>query len=172
MNSMRLSLEKFSRSPKAQGLFILLISAASLTFALISQYGFGLQPCVLCKWQRLPFIITAALGTFAFFLPSRKMSVVIMLSALVFFIGAGIAAFHVGVEQKWWEGTSSCGSPLPLGVSIEELERIIMAAPVVRCDQISFEFLGISMAGYNFLLSLVLGFIFLFSGISLLRGRI
>lgn len=168
---MKLSLKKFSASTQWQALFIVIISAASLGFALVSQYGFNLQPCELCRLQRIPFILATGLGTVTFFLSGRKAAMGITLSALTFLTGAGIAAFHVGVEQKWWTGTTACGSPLPLGASIEELERIIMAAPVVRCDAIAFEFLGISMAGYNFILSTVLGIVLLFSGISLLRKR-
>jgi disulfide bond formation protein DsbB len=77
-------------------------------------------------------------------------------------IGGGIAAFHVGVEQHWWTGTPGCGVPATSN-SIEEMRAQIMAAPVVRCDQVAWSLFGISMAGYNILISLVLAAVALIS---------
>ena len=61
----------------------------------------------------------------------------------------GIAIFHVGVEQGWWQGTAACTGASTAGMTTEELTQAIMNAPVTRCDEPAFVFLGISMAGYD-----------------------
>lgn len=161
---MKLSWQNFVASTRLQCLGIIALSAGALGFALISQIFFGLEPCILCKYQRIPYIATTLLASAGYFMSPSAARRTVLLCALFFLLGAGVAGFHVGVEQKWWEGTSSCGSPLPLNASLEELERVIMAAPVVRCDAISFSFLGVSMAGYNFLLSLFFAGVFFKTG--------
>ena len=74
-------------------------------------------------------------------------------------IGAGIAVFHVGVEQQWWPGTAECGGIDGANLSLEQLKAQILAAPVVRCDEVAWSLFGISMAGYNILLSLGLALV-------------
>ena len=71
-------------------------------------------------------------------------------------ITAGIGFFHAGVEQGWWEGPSTCTSGDIGGLSTEELMNQIMAAPLVRCDEIPWEMFGLSMAGWNAAISAVL----------------
>jgi disulfide bond formation protein DsbB len=78
----------------------------------------------------------------------------LLLAALAALAGAAIAFFHVGVEQGWWEGTAACGSALGQGLSAEERLRRILAAPVVRCTDIPWSMLGISMAGWNGIVAL------------------
>ena len=77
-----------------------------------------------------------------------------MLSALTFLIGSGIAAFHVGVEQHWWAGTSSC-SAKPLGVlSAADIQAALSRPAVIPCDTPQWDLFGITMAGYNVAFSL------------------
>ena len=89
----------------------------------------------------------------------------IALTALIFLTGAAVAGFHVGVEQHWWTGTAECGSTIDPNLPIAELKARLMAQPVVRCDQVSWSLFGISLAGFNFLASLV------FAGASLWAAR-
>lgn len=132
---------------RQSGLFIAVLSAATLAAAFVAQYGFGLAPCELCLWQRWPYAISILLGLAALVVP-RWRGLLLALAALSFAAGAGIAVFHVGVEEKWWQGLASCsGAPTPK--SIDELRAQLMAAPVVRCDEAAFRFLGLSMAGWN-----------------------
>jgi disulfide bond formation protein DsbB len=74
------------------------------------------------------------------------------LAGLIFLIGGGIAVFHVGVEQHWWQGTAECGGA-SIARTLEELRAQLIGRPVVRCDQAQFHFLGLSMAGWNALIS-------------------
>jgi len=136
-------------------LLLLLASGAILGTALASQYWGGLTPCELCYWQRYAYLAAMAPALLALFVPGRFRAVLLGVTALVFLGGAGIAFFHVGVEQKWWAGLSGCGVTGGAD-SIEALKAQIMAAPVVRCDDIAFQLLGISMAGWNVLASVLL----------------
>ena len=136
------------------GLIVAAVSAATLGAAFIAQYGFGLQPCELCLWQRWPYAVAILLGLGAALLPRRR-APLLGLAALSFASGGGIAIFHVGVEQHWWQGLASCsGAPTPN--SIEALRTQLMTAPVSRCVEPAFRFLGLTMAGWNVLWSALL----------------
>lgn len=130
----------------------------ALCIAWLAQYGFGLAPCELCYWQRYGYWAAIALGVVAILQPARsaRRRVALWLLALAFVATAGIALFHVGVEQKWWQGTSACVGQITQGMSAEELEQAIMNAPVVRCDEPAWTMFGISMAGYGLIYALIL----------------
>ena len=137
-----------------------LLAAAMLAAAWAFELLGGLAPCALCWWQRYAWM--AALGPAAAACAAaarapRAAAALLLLAALAALAGAGVAAFHVGVEQSWWEGTAACGSALGSGLSAEERLRRILAAPVVRCTDIAWSMLGISMAGWNGLVALAGG---------------
>lgn len=139
------------------GLSVAAASILALAAAYTAQYGFGLFPCELCLYQRIPYAIAIGLGLMAAFLNPAFARMALGACGLTFLVGAAIAAFHVGVEQHWWEGTDSCGMNLN-ATDIEVLREQIMNAPRARCDQAPWSFLGISMAGYNGIASLLLAF--------------
>ncbi len=153
---------EYFQIPKHLALAVVVISAVTLAAAYTSQYGFGLKPCNLCLYQRVPYFFNIDLGFLAFlatFRYPRLAKMLLSLTVVIFFAGAVIAGFHVGVEQKWWEGLPTCsGGILPQNASIEELRKSLTQQEIVRCDIPQFVLFGISMAGYNFLLSLALGF--------------
>ena len=134
---------------------ILAASATALGFAFAAQYGFGLAPCVLCLYQRWPFAIAIVLGALGIALAAsgRSPGWVLALAGLVFTANAGIAFYHVGVEQHWWRGTASCSAVVGQAKTLAELKAQVLAAPLVRCDEVAWSFLGLSMAGWNVLLS-------------------
>jgi disulfide bond formation protein DsbB len=78
------------------------------------------------------------------------------LGALAALTTAGVGLFHVGVEQGWWEGPSTCTSGDVTDISAQDLLTQIMEAPLVRCDEIAWSFAGLSMAGWNAVISLAL----------------
>jgi disulfide bond formation protein DsbB len=135
--------------------FVALASGFTLLTVLGFQYLGGYQPCELCHWQRYPYVATFALGLVGAAVPAAR-RLVLALCGLLFVVGAGIAAYHVGVEQHWWQGTAACGSTFGPAGSLDELRARLLAQPVVRCDEVAWSLFGISMAGYNFMLSLAL----------------
>lgn len=139
-------------------LLIALVSALALGTALASQYWGGLRPCELCLYQRWPYAINIALGLIAAtpFVGRRGRIGLLGLAGFAFLAGALIAIFHVGVEQHWWEGLSTCTAPTGTAKTLEELRAQVLAAPVVRCDEVPWSLFGLSMAGYNMMLSFVL----------------
>ena len=126
-------------------------SAALLLGAYAFQHLGGLPPCKLCIWQRYPHVLAIVIALVALRLPNRLLAALGALAALT---TAGIGLFHVGVEQGWWEGPTSCSAGPVGGLSADALLDQIMTAPLVRCDEIAWDMLGISMAGWNALFSL------------------
>ena len=129
---------------------------------LLGAYAFqhigGMAPCKLCLWQRWPHVIAILIGLIALAQPKTPLVLAGMLAALA---TAGIGLYHTGVERDWWEGPTSCTSSGTTGVSANELFDQIMAAPLVRCDEVPWEMLGLSMASWNAVVSLGLAFVWL-----------
>lgn len=139
--------------------WILLPSAtAALGTALIAQFAFGYDPCVLCVYQRLPWAFIAMLGVAACFMaePGQRFGIA-LLAVLLFLTGAGIALYHVGVEQTWWLSAAPCGSGGMENQEMADFLSQIQEKPTKSCGDIDWTFLGVSMATYNFVISLLLG---------------
>ena len=132
----------------------LAVPAALLAGALGSQYLGGLHPCEMCHWQRWPHYAAVLLALVAFAMrgsTDRGRSFV-WLAALAILTSGLIGAYHAGVELGVFEGFTQCTSTALSG-STQDILKDIMATPLIRCDQVQFEFLGISMAGWNAILS-------------------
>ena len=129
-------------------LLVLLVPAALLGGAYVSQYGFGLFPCEMCWWQRYPHFAALALAALGFALPGRGWPVTLAVLAIA--LSGAIGAFHAGVEYHWWEGVTRCTSTVQPG---GDVLKAILDAPLVRCDQAQWTLFGISLAGFNFLIS-------------------
>ncbi len=132
------------------------VAISALTFVFIMQYGFGYEPCVLCQWQRLPYVIAAIAAFLALIWQPYKTQTTAILGicVLAFATGAALALFHSGVERHWWLGTSGCAIQPLNGGSIEDLRTQLTHMAVARCDQISWTFLGLTMANWNIPFSL------------------
>ena len=128
-------------------------SLGLLIGAFLFQYVGELPPCKMCYWQRYPH--AAAVSIAALILLTRIRGFAILGFSLTL-LTAGIGGFHAGVEQSWWDGPQTCTSTAIENLSIEELLTQIMSAPMARCDEISWQMFGISMAGWNMVLSLCL----------------
>jgi len=133
-------------------------SAALLLGALAFQHLGGMAPCKLCLWQRWPHGAAIALGLAGMVAWPALMAGLGVLAALA---TAGIGGYHTGVERGWWPGPSDCSGGPVSGMSSEELFEQIMAAPLVRCDEVPWEMLGLSMASWNMLASLGLAALWL-----------
>jgi disulfide bond formation protein DsbB len=129
-------------------------SIFALAGALVAQYVFGLAPCPLCVYQRIPYflaIFIGLLGAYAYKTQRTKLAYgVVGILGLTFLSNSIIAAFHTGVERKWWQGLEGCSAPDMSGSMTDILARI-KAAPIIRCDVIPWAdpIFGFSMANYN-----------------------
>ena len=143
---------------------------------LIAAWGFevlgGLAPCAMCYWQRWPHMAAVAIavlgaGTLAR-VPGAATGVA---GALAAGTSGAIGAFHSGVERGWWPGPASCTSSGQTlgGLSGEALLDPAGAAPIVLCDEITWSFLGLSMANWNTLLSFSLAAVWLASALQAAR---
>ncbi|WP_299614389.1 disulfide bond formation protein B [uncultured Tateyamaria sp.] len=140
-----------------------LIALAALGSALLLGGAFvfqalGYAPCKMCIWQRYPHAAAIALGALALFVP---LPALIALGALAALTTAGIGGYHVGVEQGWWQGPTSCSAGAVDSIDPDALFDQIMAAPLIRCDEIAWQLAGLSMAGWNMVISLVLAAIWI-----------
>lgn len=145
-------------NPRLVPAAIVAVCAGALGAALASQYWGGLDPCVLCIYQRYAYGAAAIFGLGALILADKPKirRIEIQLAALAFLVGAGIAMFHVGVEQKWWEGTEACSAPpIDFNASIDDLRNQLLAEKPASCDEVAWSLGGISIAGYNVIASLI-----------------
>lgn len=152
---------------------IVLASLGALVAALVGQYGFGLEPCILCLYERVPYALAAGVALLAAVLPWRATAraSLVALCGVIFFAGAALAFYHVGVEQHWWVAISGCGGQPATGFTIEDLQISLQSAAVKPCDQVDWQLFGISLAGYNGLLSLALAIGSLVGARSIRAGR-
>ncbi|MBL6958099.1 MAG: disulfide bond formation protein B [Rhodospirillales bacterium] len=135
---------------------ILAASVGALGSAYTAQYGFDLEPCILCLYQRVPFLVTGLLALVALRVqPGSTKTVFVGLAGVVFLVGAGIAAYQVGVEQHWW--ASGCSGGLPENLSIADMKQILTQKQPKPCDDVDWTLFGVSMATYNVFYSGLLG---------------
>ncbi|MGD9866034.1 MAG: disulfide bond formation protein B [Pseudodonghicola sp.] len=133
-------------------------SAALLLGALGFQYLGGLPPCDLCIEQRWPHLAAVLIGALALALPGRLLPLLGGAAALT---TSGLGVYHTGVERGWWEGPSTCTSGSVSGLTPDQLMQQILSAPLIRCDEVAWDFLGLSMASWNAIFALGLALIWL-----------
>jgi len=137
-------------------LIALLLPLALLAGAYGSQYWGGLYPCEMCWWQRYAHMAALVPAALAFTAPaeSSRSRNLTLLAALGIAVSGVIGVYHAGVEAKIFEGFTTCTSLVKPGGSTADLLKQITHAPLIRCDQVQYRFLGISLAGWNAILSL------------------
>jgi len=141
--------------PSKIGLLAGASSGVLLGGAYYFQYIVGLAPCDLCLLQRYPHMVTmvAGLGAVAF-LRMRNVAFFLALIAIIgLFVTSGIGVYHFGVEHHWWLGPQECSGRIPSGLSSADLKKYLFSAKMVRCDEPAWVMWGISMAGWNAILS-------------------
>lgn len=146
--------------PSQLGLLAALGSGALLAGAYYFQYVVGLVPCELCLLQRWPHMVAIAVGLAALMsFAWPRLGLLLVLTAIVaLVVTAAIGVYHVGIEYDWWAGPQTCSGDIPRGLSPEELKKYLFSARMVRCDETAWAMWGISMAGWNALLSVALAF--------------
>jgi disulfide bond formation protein DsbB len=149
MRKIGVFLDWFLILPRAAVVLMLACIWALMT-ALIAQYGFDQQPCVLCVWQRIPFALTIILTGIVLWAHESSVLArrVLLLAAVVLLADAVLSFFHMGVEQHWWAGTSGC-EVLPLSAEGATLREQLLSTQIAQCDRVSWTFLGISITMWN-----------------------
>ena len=143
-------MENIGENPRRARALAVLVPAALLGGAYVAQYGFGLYPCEMCWWQRYPHFAALGFGLAAYAMkPSQVWAA---LAGLAILTSGLIGGFHAGVEYGWWEGITGCAT-LPTNIDVMDPT----AAPLIRCDVAPWTLLGISLAGFNFLISGIAG---------------
>lgn len=140
---------------EAGRLIALLLPLALLGGALGSQYLGGLYPCEMCWWQRYPHAVAILLAAVAFTASaaSSRARTLTLLAAAAIAVSGIIGVYHAGVELGVFEGITTCTTTAK-ATTTDELLKQIMKVPLIRCDQVQWSFLGISLAGWNAILSL------------------
>ena len=152
---------------------ILGASIAALGGAFLAQYVMGLEPCPLCLYQRVPYAATILLGALALAGRGGWPLLAIALAGAVFTGEAGLAFYHVGVEQRWWAGLDACAQAGATPGTVDELRDLLLEGPPPPpCDEVQWSLFGVSMAGYNMLYAGVMAGISLFGAAALRRKAI
>jgi disulfide bond formation protein DsbB len=148
-------------------LAIAVIAAATLAGAWFFQLVLDIKPCPLCLEQRYAYYLALPLAAFLAFLAARGAPRQVLMAGFIVLLVATLAnawlgGYHAGVEWQFWPGPSDCSGPLvdfgKAGSLLEQLDKV----KVVRCDEVQWRFLGLSLAGYNVLISLAMAAISLF----------
>ena len=128
------------------------ISTTLLGSALLFQYVGGLAPCSLCIWQRWPhlaIIVMASIGLRGI-MPRGMLWLIVIAGS----ISSGLGGYHAGIEYGFWAGPAGCTANLALDGDIKTLTQQLLVTPLVRCDEAPWSLFGLSMAGWNALISL------------------
>jgi disulfide bond formation protein DsbB len=150
--------------------------AATILGAYFFQYVLGLPPCPLCLEQRIAYYVSIPLAVVLGFAaakhaPRPLLAAGFAVIALAMLYNAGLGLFHAGVEWKWWPGPAECSGPIgDLGAGGDLLNQL-QSISLVRCDEAAWRFLGLSLAGYNVLISLALAAIAAWGAVRVWRGK-
>ena len=143
---------------------IAITSAATILGAYFFQYVIGLAPCPLCREQRIPYYVACPLAIVLTIAAVRGAPTSLIRGglatlAIIMFAGVALGAYHAGVEWKLWAGPAECTGPISDFGSAGNLLQQMQTTSVVRCDEAAWRFLGLSLAGYNVLISATLAIV-------------
>jgi disulfide bond formation protein DsbB len=147
--------------PLVAALAIAIIAAATLAGAWFFQLVLDIRPCPLCLEQRYAYYLAIPLAVVTALAASRDaprtiVLFAIALLALAAFGNAVLGAYHAGVEWGFWQGPTDCSGPVGNLGSAGTLLQRLDAEKVIRCDEVQWRFLGLSLAGYNVLISVAM----------------
>jgi disulfide bond formation protein DsbB len=142
-------------------LAITVIAAATLAGAWFFELVLDIRPCPLCLEQRYAYYLALPIGALTAFAAARDVSramlvIGLAILALAALANAGLGVYHAGVEWKFWQGPTDCTGPVGNLGSAGNLLQRLDTVKVVRCDEVQWRFLGLSLAGYNVLISLLM----------------
>ena len=133
--------------------FIILLCLSSICYAFFVEYILGYNRCILCKYQRVPYILALIIGLIGFVKPLNKR--VIFFIFLTFLISMTLSGYHVGIEQELYQSIFNCSDD---NLSILEEGKLLESLSVINpdCRNVNFAVFGVSLATINFVLSFVI----------------
>ena len=133
--------------------FIILLCVTSILYALFIEYFLGYKPCILCKYQRAPYILALIIGLIGFVKPLNKR--VVFFIFLTFLVSMTLSGYHVGIEQELYQSIFNCSDN---NLSILEESKLLESLNVINpdCRNVNFAIFGVSLATINFVLSFVI----------------
>jgi disulfide bond formation protein DsbB len=145
----------------AAAIVIAIVGLLTMAGFLYFQYVLGYPPCPLCLEQRYAFYVSVPLAAMILLRLSigfsrKVMTLALLAIAVAMLWNAGLGAYHSGVEWHWWQGPTDCSGAIPNFSAGRQPARSDQQDRVIRCDEAAWRFLGLSLAGYNVLVSLFL----------------
>lgn len=145
---------------------VLIASVAALAVAFAAEHGFGIRPCVLCLYGRIPYAAAVVLTALVLVVGGARMrghALVLRVCGCIFLVGVALSIYHVGVEEHLWASIAGCRNGAPAHFSVDDV-RAAMAGrpPLTACDDVPFRVVGLSLAGLNGLFAACLAAICLF----------
>ena len=134
-------------------LFIILLCITSIFYAFFIEFFLGYKPCILCKYQRVPYMLGLIVALFGFFKSSNTRIIIYIF--LIFLLSMTLSGYHVGIEQELYQSIFNC-SDNNLGVL--EKGKLLESLKVINpdCRNVNFAVFGVSLATINFVLSFVI----------------
>ena len=147
-------LEKIFSNKK---IIILVFSLISLVIAYISEYFFEIQPCKLCIYQRIPYIIITIIVVIDLTKLFKKLSskIISLIIEILLIVNFSIAIFHYGIEKRFFKFQSGCVNNLNNTGNFEDYKKMLVNQDYVLWDQVSYEFLGVSKNIWNIVYTIV-----------------
>ena len=129
---------------------LLLASIGALATAFTAQYVFDLEPCILCKYQRIPYFAVILFAGIGMYTEMADQAGTLKVVGIIFLLSTALAFYHSGVEQHWWEAATSCGSSGGEALtSFKNFVGQLMTKMPKRCDEVDWTLFGLSMTVYN-----------------------
>ena len=140
---------------------VAIVGALTICGFFFFEYVLGYPPCPLCLDQRNAFYVSVPLAALLWLGANHGASSKVMIAgfaviAAIMLWNAGLSAYHAGVEWKFWPGPADCSGPINSLGSANDMLKRLQNIRIVRCDEAAWRFLGISLAGYDVLVSLFL----------------
>ena len=134
-------------------LFIILLCVTSIFYAFFVEFFLGYKPCILCKYQRVPYILGLIAALFGFFKSSNTKIIIYIF--LIFLLSMTLSGYHVGIEQELYQSIFNCSDD---NLSILEEGKLLESLSVINpdCRNVNFTIFGVSLATINFVLSFVI----------------
>ena len=140
---------------------VLFLSIFSLLFVFILQYEYGILPCKICIWQRWPHIFNIFIALIIISSSSIP-NYIMVLGIINMFLAFILALYHYGLEQNLWDNVFSCSGEIKFnGLSTEEILKNLNNTPIKTCEIEAWNFLNLSLTGWNMILTIFISFTWL-----------